>query len=49
VYSEAWSGFNLENAVGREKDVHAIDLDSVMIKSGQRSAGRLVGDKHFFI
>ena len=24
--------FNLENAVGREKDVQAIDLDSVMKK-----------------
>jgi hypothetical protein len=30
--SEAPDGYNLENAVGREKDVQAIDLDSVMKK-----------------
>ena len=49
VYSEAWSGFNLENAVGREKDVQAIELGSAKKKSGRRSAVHLIGDKHFFI
>jgi hypothetical protein len=34
----------LKNAVGREKDVQASDLDSVM----KKMRGHLIGDKHFF-
>ncbi len=36
--------FNPENSVECEKDVQAIDLDSVMKK-----CGHVIGDKYFFI